>query len=930
MLIYTFSTRVNVVKFILFFLIFQVSLFAGLEKIYFQQQWKHQFEFAGFYAAKEKGYYKEVGLDVTFLEYTKEKSILDEVLSGKAQYGVLYSSLIADYLNGKQVVFLANFFKQSPLVLVTQEGITTPVQLKGKKVMGVSDSIQNITLLTMLSKFNVTLKDIYSVEATFNPEDFIQKKVDAMAVFTTNETYELNKRGVKYNILDPTVYGTKYYDVNLFTSKKELQEHPQRVKKFLNASLKGWEYALKHKEEIIDLILKKYNTQHKTRGAYRFEAKLIEQIMLPNVYKIGSIDPERVKLISDGFLQSGFVKRKMTDAALEDFIYDYHKHKEDFTEIEQRYLQEKGEIKLCIDPSWMPYEGKKDGKHVGISVDYFKLFQQSLNTKFQVVETKDWGESLAYAKQRKCDLLPLAMKTPKRLEYMNFTTPYLEIPLVLATKLDVTFVTDIASLHNVKIAIPKWYASNELFKLKYPNVEIVDVENIDEGLELVRTGKVFGYAGTLASVGYKFQTKYTGELKIAGKFDEKWELGVAVRKDDKVLLGLLQKAVDSISEEQKQRILNKWIAVKYEKGTDYKLVWQIALVLLTILFITGYWNKRLHALNKELHKAKQKAEEATKIKANFLANMSHEIRTPMNAITGMIYLLKETRLSNLQNQYVNKIEKASNNLLKLLNDVLDFSKLEAGKLQIDNVDFYLPDILENIENLVKLKVDEKKITFNILYDNSMPLNLYGDSFRLSQVLLNLTFNAVKFTHVGRVELIVQHLGEDKFRFLVKDTGIGIKKEHIEKLFDSFTQADESTTRKYGGTGLGLSISKELVELMGGTIHVSSIVGKGSTFQVDVALKHAKSEIHALKALETEKESSTQTVKKRKLGNEQRDQYFKNLKYAVLKRRPHLCEPVLESLENFELEQKDAQLFAELKKLIHRYKFNEAAELLDEI
>ena len=236
----------------------------SLGKVTLQLQWKHQFEFAGFYAAKEKGFYADAGLDVTFVEFDKNKNITDEVLNGNAQYGLTYSSIIAEYLDDKPLILLANFFKQSPLVLVAQADIKTPAGLKGKKVMGLSDSIDGVTLLTMLDKFNIHLEDIHNIPASFKIDDFVNKKIDAMSVFTTNELYYLDKKGIKYNIFDPVVYGAKYYDANLFTSKKELLEHPQRVKLFREASIKGWEYALKHQDEIIEIILKKYNPQHKS------------------------------------------------------------------------------------------------------------------------------------------------------------------------------------------------------------------------------------------------------------------------------------------------------------------------------------------------------------------------------------------------------------------------------------------------------------------------------------------------------------------------------------------------------------------------------------------------------------------------------------------------------------------------------------------
>ena len=230
----------------------------------------------------------------------------------------------------------------------------------------------------------------------------------------------------------------------------------------------------------------------------------------------------------------------------------------------------------------------------------------------------------------------------------------------------------------------------------------------------------------------------------------------------------------------------------------------------------------------ELEEQKQKAQKATQTKSNFLANMSHEIRTPMNAIVGMMHLLKETNLDYNQQHIVQKIETASSTLLNIINDVLDFSKIEAGKLDIETIDFDMNILLENVSNIVEIKVIEKNLDFNIHYTNNQPI-YFGDSLRIGQILTNLINNAVKFTSNGKIELYIKDLEEDKVEFRVIDTGIGIEYEHQQKIFKSFSQADAGTTRKYGGTGLGLAISKQFVELMGGEIWCKSEPGKGSEF-----------------------------------------------------------------------------------------------------
>ena len=236
----------------------------------------------------------------------------------------------------------------------------------------------------------------------------------------------------------------------------------------------------------------------------------------------------------------------------------------------------------------------------------------------------------------------------------------------------------------------------------------------------------------------------------------------------------------------------------------------------------------------DLDEEKARAEEATRAKSDFLANMSHEIRTPMNAVIGMAHLALKTELTPKQEDYLNKIQSSANSLLGIINDILDFSKIEAGKLDMEAVEFDLAETLDNVANVITVKAQEKEdleVLFNL--DSQVPNFLVGDSLRLNQILVNLGNNAIKFTEHGEIVVTtrVSERSDDKvtLQFSVRDTGIGMTEQQQAKLFQAFSQADTSTTRKYGGTGLGLTISKRLVNMMGGEIWIESASGHGTTF-----------------------------------------------------------------------------------------------------
>lgn len=244
---------------------------------------------------------------------------------------------------------------------------------------------------------------------------------------------------------------------------------------------------------------------------------------------------------------------------------------------------------------------------------------------------------------------------------------------------------------------------------------------------------------------------------------------------------------------------------------------------------------------KELVQTKERAEEAAKAKSQFLSVMSHELRTPLNAVIGITHLLMQSHPREDQQEDLRTLQFSGESLLHIINDILDFTKLDSGKIELSAIDFNLRELAQSLYQSFSYKAREKNIVFDIEYDEKMPFMVKGDNFRLSQVLNNLISNAIKFTQEGFVKLKIERV-EDRgssfvARFSVIDSGIGIAEEKQQKIFEQFTQADSNTTRLYGGTGLGLSISAKLVELMGSSILIDSTTGKGSDFHFSIVLQH---------------------------------------------------------------------------------------------
>lgn len=578
---------------------------AALEKVSVQLDWKYQFEYAGYIAAKEKGFYRNAGLDVELREYTQNSDVVSEVLNAKANYGVYNSSIVVDNGKIKPIVVMATYLQHSPLVLVTRKGIDSPADLVGKTIMGTKNELKHSTLSLLLSHFDISSQNSRFVDQTFSIDPLVNGKVDAMSAYRSNQLYLLDQMRFPYEIIDPVEYGFVMNAGNLFTSQQEAIKHPERTQKFIEATNLGWKYAKEHSGEIIDILIQKYHVK-KSYEALAYESKVIKKLMMTDFYAIGETNSETTTRLYKQLLRTGAIRE---DQKLGQFLFrdviESSKNKFQLSEAEKDFLSAKKKITMCVDPEWYPLEAIRDGKHIGIASDIMQNFESKLATPIELIPTSSWNDSLILAKNRTCDILSMASKTPERLKYMDFTTAYLELPYVLVTSMDKPFIESIDQLHGKKIGVVRGYEIISRLKKRYPNITIVEVDSISDGLKQVENNHLYGYIDNLVVTTSYIQKGYTGSLKVSSRLEEKDELRVAVRNDEPHLFNIFQKLIVQLDEATKQKIYNEWVsAIEQVAWIDNTLVWKVfALIMVGIVaftwryFILRRYNIRLLELS---------------------------------------------------------------------------------------------------------------------------------------------------------------------------------------------------------------------------------------------------------------------------------------------------------------------------------------------
>ncbi|NOQ31593.1 MAG: transporter substrate-binding domain-containing protein [Helicobacteraceae bacterium] len=810
-------------------MMFTLAQTKELEKVTLQFHWKNQFEFAGFFMAKELGFYKDVGLDVDLVEFELGTDIVKDVLEAKSTFGINYSNLILEKANSKNIVLLSAIFQSSPHVLISlkSSGIRSIKDFKNKKIMINTNATGSSVFTSMLQANGLSKDDITRVEHTFDIQDLIDGKTDLFSGYSSNEPYALVEKGIEYDIWDPKEYGFDFYDLILFTSAKELKDHPQRVEAFRSASLKGWEYALSHIDESVKVILKKYNTQNRTYGALLFEANIEKELAYLNTTELGLIEKDRVKSIYGVYNLMGLTKNRID---YDEFIYKVTKQAF-LTKKEREYLKKKKFISICVDPDWMPFEKIENGKHIGISQELIQLVSNIIDTPVKLVQTSSWSESITKAKSRECDIFSLASKTDLRSEFMDFSSAYIVTPIVIATKIGVPFIDSLAQVSHKKLGVVKGYSLHEELKKDYPNINLVEVESIHDGLRKVENGEIWGYLDNSIVINYNIQTNHLGTVAISGKFDHSVELAIASRSDEPILAIVLNKAIQQISEKEKQNILDRWVKIDFAEIVDYTIAIYVGLLMLGVIiflfyreFILSRLNRQLNILvdkkTKDLQEINEKLDEKVRERTNELltqkskmqnmgemvGNIAHQWRQPLSVVNLCLGILKHKRLQNRlsEDEFKKQIANIQSSTLYMSQTIEDFlTYFRPNKIKEKfNVNEAVNKALSIVNNLLY----KSAIKVNVDVDKSYTIDGFKDEY--VQVVISIISNSIAILESKKLKKIdISATRTNKIVLSISDTGGGIDEKIIDRIFEPYF----TTKHQSEGTGLGLYIAKMIIE-----------------------------------------------------------------------------------------------------------------------
>lgn len=833
---------------VLLCLLSSALLFAHPESITLQLKWKHSFQFAGFYMALEKGYYREAGLNVSLVEGGPGQNAVQFVLEHEHAYAVTDAGALLSHADGKPIKALGAIFQHSPLSLMVlkDSAIQSFADLRGKRIM-MNGGSQDADILTALKRSGISTQDFIHQDSSYDIRDLIMGKTDAFSVYTTDQPHQLQVLGIPYRVLHPNDQGVNFYGDILISSSSELKKNPQQASAFMEATTRGWRDALEDMDGAIDLILSKYNSQNLSRDHLKFEAEESATLIMHHVIHLGYMSNDRWQDIAKVYADNGLMDENYPVAQ---FIYQ-------------------------PIPSFISSFKANRWQFIGIIMLLallaagliIVLLRRTIRDRSQQIlaQNRKLSRAQATARLGSWDLDLLANQ-------LNWSDEVFRIFEIDPTRFSASYEIFLAVVHPEDREVVNHAYKNSLITRKPYGLEhrlLMSDGRIKWVFEQCDTvfneeGTPLHSTGTVQDISERKQVEQ--DLRLSQHtIDHSSDAAFWIDQDANFVhvnttacqkLGytqdeLLKMTVFDIDPEfsterwsQHWQELKKRISFHIESSHQNKSgeIFPVDVSVNYVCFEGVEYNfahavditeRRLTA--QTLQEAKEAAESANKAKSLFLAMMSHEIRTPLNGILGLTELMLDSDLNHEQHKTLQTVHASGETLLVILNDVLDYSKMEAGQFELNKREFSLNTLIEHIIKLYAQNAFAKGIH---LLARTVPADLLvGDPERLEQVLMNLVSNAIKFTDAGEVSLLIQVIEDQentmRLRFEVRDSGIGISKKDQRKLFIAFSQIDLSYSRQYGGTGLGLVIARKLVQLMGGELLVESSPGDGTLFWFDL-------------------------------------------------------------------------------------------------
>ncbi|MCU7836799.1 MAG: transporter substrate-binding domain-containing protein [gamma proteobacterium symbiont of Taylorina sp.] len=533
------------------------------EKVNLQLVWKNQFQFAGYYMAKEKGFYNTLDLDVHIKEYQSGMNNVDDVISGKTDFAIGRSSLVLDRLEGKPVVMLAAIFQHSPEILLAKkrDDIQQVSDLEGKRIMLTDDQTGLASINSMLISAGVRSDMFIRQQHSFDVNDLINDKTDAIIAYLSNEPYALRQANIDYTIFNPKDFGFDLYSDILFTSQNMLEKHPEIVKKFRQASLQGWEYALQHIDETVDVIFKQYNTQNRSKEALHFEGMAISQLVDQKNVPVGDINPENVSTNIHLYRLMGLVKGNKN---LNGLIYQTSDEKQTeslLTEEEKSWIKDHPVINVAGEMDWAPFDFVDNGVYQGIAHDYLNIVEAKTGLTFNVKTGLSWNELIQGFKDKQFDLLPALYHTVERESYTNFTFPYFKLTEYIYARKDQQNFTNIKSLYGKTIAVVKGFELENWLKEHHPKIKRLVMPDILSCLKAVDSGLAEAFIGDPASTSYVSEQNFISSMTIHSLLASRKpvNLYMGVRKDWKILAEIISRVFKNMDTKTRRNINRIWI-----------------------------------------------------------------------------------------------------------------------------------------------------------------------------------------------------------------------------------------------------------------------------------------------------------------------------------------------------------------------------------